>query len=1230
MATDLDRDQLKAVTAERNTVVTAGAGSGKTTVLAHRFVHLIRSGRARVDGILTLTFTRKAAAEMYERIYRLLLEQSETVESPQERELLGAALKDFEKASISTLDSFCAGIVRGGSSRFGVPGDFRQDEYASEILIRETALRFLLEKSTDAAMKPFLEENGFEEVLEQLLVPLAGEELHMAEAHDFEKKFAGQLDHLRKTVDEIAVSLGETRRWFLEEDLPTDKKSLMTAREALRRIADPREAAEAGDWPALEEIASTGLRKPGNVKDPLLVEAKDLITSWQAGTGLLEPILALFLNEKLYRGMYRLLEEYQGRIGNMKRSNGILTFRDVVEMAVTLLREEPELRSFYKKKFTHIMIDEFQDNNDLQRRLLFLLAEREDLSGTEIPEPDQLKPDKLFFVGDEKQSIYRFRGADVRVLKQLQGQIRDSGGETLQLPRNYRSHSELIAFFNRLFSSVMGDGAGTGNVANEGTNEGTNEGANDGTGSPGAQENPPDPREDFEAEFVPLESPVTHEEFVPDIHLLYQPFRKETAENEDDEPAGTDETVDTDGEEVFLSTAEAEAWAIVSFIRDRVGTGSLKVRDGLDDAGRPRLRQASYDDVAILMRSSSNQIHLEKYLRRLRIPYTVQSIRSLFQDAPVNDIYQMLQLLVYPRDLTAYTALLRSPFVHLSDELVGRIILETRDRQGEVFSHSGEEDFFQDPEEQEKYLHAAGLYRELREKAVARPVAELVRRLWYEGGYRYVVLRDPDYHRYLEFYDALIALARLSDSRGRNLALFLDFLRENLGDYKKLEDLEMIPRSSRGVQLLSIHKSKGLEFPVVILADMGNTGGGGRTRLYDWNEDFGLVFNIAVKKGKSKKSRRNYFSETSGKRRKKEDAAELKRLLYVGCTRAEDHLVLAGSHHSKNKKIKTDEGQTALLNLVLEAFGWDGESPVIDMAGPLGCTVLEIPEVRLDEVQRRSSSSKSRPLEQVRALMENTPHIVRDIPQREWNATELNLLYRQEIGDDGTTEDDGMIVDDGTIEDGGLYGGASAEKPHASAVPVLPVLKKIDPLLRGSREAMAFGDMVHAAIEYGVKGFPGKPPLPGTFIELEGASIEALDEAARTVAESFFSTPLGEEVRAAARAGLVESELPFLLRLDGTAAAGDSGPAGTFSPEQHLVRGQIDLLLQREKEIVVVDFKTDRDPHPEGYAVQMALYRKAASELFGKPSRSILVYVRSGELHEVDTEIDLEGLVNLR
>src|SRR6056297_2892049 len=298
--TKLDHDQLRAVRAKKNVVVTAGAGSGKTTVLAHRFVHLLRTGRAEVDGILTLTFTRKAAAEMYERIYRLLLEQGESVPSEDERGRLRAALKGFEKAAISTLDSFCAGIVRGGSSRFGVPGDFRQDEYAGASLIEENALQFLLEKSTDPPMGHFLKEYGVESVLNRLLVPLAREEFHMAEALPFEEMFDRQLNFLRSRLEESAAKLGEVRRWFLEEDLPTDKKSLMNPREALRKIGDPLDAVDAEDWIALTDTVATKLRSPGQAKNPIILEGKELIKIWQEETERLSPIVALFQSEEIY------------------------------------------------------------------------------------------------------------------------------------------------------------------------------------------------------------------------------------------------------------------------------------------------------------------------------------------------------------------------------------------------------------------------------------------------------------------------------------------------------------------------------------------------------------------------------------------------------------------------------------------------------------------------------------------------------------------------------------------------------------------------------------------------------------------------------------------------------------------------------------------------------------------------------------------------------------------
>ena len=1210
MGLRLDASQQAAAFSPSNTVVTAGAGSGKTTVLARRFVYLIENGLAEADGILTLTFTRKAAAEMYERIYRLLLQRMESAPEPEHRERCRRAVAGFDEAQISTLDSFCARIVRGGSSRFGVSGDFRQDEFTAGKMISEAALQFLLGHADHDALRSFVESYGMEQVLDHFLIPLAKEEFHLAREYDFAGMFDRQRDFLQEQSRNIVLRMEEERQWFLSSDLPAGRKSLQSIREAMEECGSPAELREAGDWEGLHAAAVRKIAdRMGSASDPLLQEARERLRSWKAAAQELEPIAALFINEDIYRGVYGLLVEYQRRVMSAKRSSGVLTFRDVVEMAVLLLREDPDLRSYYKRHFSHIMIDEFQDNNDLQRRLLFLLAEKGDRNTPGGPSPEDLEPGKLFFVGDEKQSIYKFRGADVRVLKGLQKQLQDAGGSNLHLAYNYRSHSGLIEFFNSLFSRIL--------ASDEDTS-------------------------DFEARFTPLVAPQEHTGFKPTVRLFYKPYDPEGG------PQG-------DGQ--MLSSSEAEAWSIVRYIKDMVESGKMYVREGRDDKGgseeegADRIRPVTFDDVAILMRSSSNQINLEKYLRGSRVPYTVQSIRSLFQEAPINDIYQYLQLIVYPDDRTAYAALLRSPFVHLSDETIMRILLDrgpeddTDDRHADdgmltAFSHSGEEDFFRTGDEKKKYLRAKEMYEGLTAMARRSTCAQLVRTLWYDAGYRYVVLRNPDYHLYLEFYDAMISLARLSDQRGENLAVFLDFVRDNLGDYKKIEELDIIPRQSGGVQLLSIHKSKGLEFPVVIVADMGNTGAGEKGRLFVWDDEYGLVLNLPDNGTSGGKRRKNYFTETAQEKIRQQEAAELKRLLYVACTRAQDHLILSGYHHSHNRNLKALEEQNVLLNMVLQALGWDGETSPLELHDPLGCRITSIEDYTYESVMQQSSYSRGLDLEKVSRTMESTPVIKRSFPRREWTPTGLNEIYRSAAlpleGASSDSEPAPGTEADLPPEAGPVpmplsrpASGPGASDPEPSGPGSGEDYSRIDALLLEHELSAAFGELVHSCIEYEALGKPDRVPLPPELLTLEPKETALLEEAARGMASRFFTSDIGEEVRKAAASGRAESELPFLLRLDVGVKTASAPAAGTAddSADSVLVRGQIDLLLERSEEVVVLDFKTDYICRPEEYAAQMAVYRRAAAEMYGKPSRSVLIYVRTGRVCEIDTQVDLEELV---
>ncbi|MCF7951221.1 MAG: UvrD-helicase domain-containing protein [Spirochaetaceae bacterium] len=1199
----LDTYQQAAVLADKNTVVTAGAGSGKTTVLAERFVHLIAGGRARVDGILTLTFTRKAAAEMYERIYRQLVQRAESEADAQRRERLSAAVAEFDTAHISTLDSFCSQIVRGGSVRFGISGDFRADEYSAAQMVEETSLSFLLQHAEDSSLEQFLQDFGTQSVLERLLIPLAKREFHLAVEHDFEAMLEQQFTYLRQKAHSLAGTLQEKYDWFFTADLP-DKTSVHKALNLLKPLSSPAGAAEAGQWGLLSEICEVKLVKGGGkTTDPRLIELKEKIDEWRKVVEQLGPILMLLQKENLYRGLYALLNEYQQEIHTAKRSSGVLTFRDVVEMAVRLLQEDVQLRSHYKGLFTHIMIDEFQDNNDLQRRLLFLLAEKKELSRTDgPPAPEELEAGKLFFVGDEKQSIYRFRGADVRVLKQLQQQLEASGGEALQLPNNYRSHSGLIRFFNTLFAEVMQPAAGLPNEASEIAG-----------GRPTQSETkaPEAAGVGFEAEFTPLEAPQEHLAFTPTVRLLYKPYEKDAADEEDNL-----------GESPPLHSKDAEAWHIVNYLKQVIGGGHLMVRDrsvqrapGEKEAVRP----AVYDDVAILMRSSGNQINFERYMRHLQIPYNVQSTRSLFLEAPINDMYQFLQVVLYPKDKAAYAALLRSPFVNLSDEVTARILRGGNSPEGEIpeiiaFSLSGDEELFGDEGQVRKYKRAAEAYRVLRDLAATAPIADMIRYLWYEAGYRYVVLRNPDYHAYLEFYDALVELARRSDGRGEGLASFLDFLRENLGQFEKLEDLEIIPRRSGGVNLLSIHKSKGLEFPVVIVADMGNSGlSGGDGNLYVWDEEFGLALSGGEKGSKI----HSYFAQSAKEEEELQDYAELKRLLYVACTRAEDHLILSGFHHAMNRNLEKSSGKNVLLNITLQALGWGGGAPEEALCAERGCELEIIPEVTEEMIDQTRHASRARSLASAARRIDEVELVERWFVRRELTAVELNRLYLEAAGE--------HPAGDG-FEAAGASKAAASPTESPEELPAIAV----DQLLSDRKAAGPFGELVHRCIEAELIGSPGRPALPPLFSGLEPEQVVELEGEARRMAAAFLGSPLGREAAAAAEQGTVESELPFLLQLDGAEnGAVQDGAEPTSASEdrpEFLLRGQIDLLLQRPEEVLIVDFKTDRFCRPAEYAAQMAVYRRAAAELYGLPARSMLVYVRDGRVEELSIPVELEGL----
>ncbi|MBN1799546.1 MAG: UvrD-helicase domain-containing protein [Spirochaetales bacterium] len=1104
-----DKEQQKAIRSAMNTVVMAGAGAGKTSVLAERYLWLLKNKKARVDEILTLTFTKKAAAEMYEKIYRRLKQERDP--------LIQEQLKDFSRAQISTLDSFCAQIVRNAGELFGLAADFSYEAAELSQALSEVSLDFLLRRWQEPGLAVLLRRHGFERVLFEFLQPLAESYFNLAREFDFTEMHAAQYAELRQRLEIQTKALSDSAAKIaaLEED---GKKSIANARAAVAELKNLEDLVARREYEqVLGLLKGLVIRKPGSGSSQTIEDLKSLIDEFRSAKQVLILVLESLAQAEELRDIFSLLSEFQTLVNTRKRSLGLVSFNDVAEMAVEALRRNEGLRGYYKTKYRFIMIDEFQDNNLLQKQLLYLLAEKNTLSLDRIPEAADLEQDKLLFVGDEKQSIYAFRGADVSVFKALHAELCRYGGSALLLHNNYRSEPGLIAFFNLLFRCVLQSA-----------------------------------QEDYEARFQELSSSKDANRVVPEVHFLYKTYN---ANPDSESEYGND---------------ESEAFRVAEFLARAVQQKKFPVCDG------ETVRPAGFNDFVILMRSTSNQIIYERMLRLFSIPYTTEGVRSLFLEAPINDMYNLLQLAVHPEDRVAYAALLRSPLVNLSDDALVTVML------AEELPFAAAE---LEPAETAKYEAGRERYEQIKAKADRVPLTELVFDIWYGFGYRYHILKNPQFHTFLEYYDYFFRLAERADARGWRLSRFLDMVRKNLGKYEKQEDLEILKEYEQGVQLMTIHKAKGLEFPIVVLANTGNKGKGeDKSALYYISPRFGLSVNLGTD---------NYFYAISREENEKREIAELKRLLYVALTRAESHLIISGCHNRQNRTTPN-----AHLNMLLQGLGMYDSAGTESVGGrgvgshpeaQGGAFTFKkhiINDLTGHEYFRIVSRPAAADPDTLKDVYHSLPEQKREFKQIEYSVTELNLLYKNLMADR-----------------------AAAVKPID--LPDLP----IDARLSDEKAAAALGILSHYLIHTRIKTGAAVQDMAQ---EIPLAYMEAIPEelraetaaAAQKLAQNFFSSGYGGLL---AQAGSVETEFPFLYKWERGA-------------DCYFIHGIIDLFFETEDKAYVLDFKTDKLLNPQEYALQLALYKKACAELTDKKIECFLFALRSGEAVYIEHEVEWEEL----
>lgn len=1155
----LDEFQLKAIKSKINTVVSAGAGSGKTSVLSERFTDLIINRGCKVDEILTLTFTKKATVEMSSRIYKVLKEKAKE------------ASENFYKASIKTIDSYCNSIAKMGAHLFGITPDFVQDEEKIKKKVSSLAFPYVLEHRDNEAISSLINTKDYEQTTTKLFVDSILYNSTVVSPIDFYKGFELQTEQIIKSWKEHTDKLSDLFNQYINafNDVPKGKTQ--------------------ADWylqmeKSVQEIIPSIIEAPVLTKDDILngnyipfveyiskieqitqplpnyktcpdgKEIAEEIRKYADKTqkGSLYPIINFTYGYKTAKSILPLLDEFQSKVNNLKRTSGLLTFSDISDLALKTLTDYPEIRLIEKKKYKAIMIDEFQDNNKMQRDLLFLLAEKEDRMEKGVPKVEELCPDKLFFVGDEKQSIYRFRNADVSVFRALSNEFPDGN---LTMTNNYRSHMALIAAFNTIFGGVPYPPKSTDYETLEQT-------------QPSAFFNQTIKSSlvpDYEAIYKNVTLNKSAKDKISSENLLsiYKPHIHIARYNKS-------QIAET--ELLTYKNAEAE------WIAEKILELTTKGINGI---------VYNYSDIAVLFKTYEPQILLERTFLSHSIPYNTDTIKAFFSDGPVNDIFNFLTLCIYKNDSKAYIQVLCSPFVNLTfDEADAILLTEKNPFECDASKFLCESSL-------KRFNHARDFYNAFKDDISNKTIPELITELWYGQGYRYETMLNSQVSMYAKMYDLIFEMACKAQQDNLSLSAFLDYWKTFKPEKSKLEGMDIPIEQAEGVHLMTIHKSKGLEFKVVFICDSnhGTQNEKNDSPVY-FSKDYGITINTPVCPAFPKSNPNKFFLDAK-KQEEKMDAAELRRLTYVAITRAIDELFITNNKYSQENSSKyLPAGESEPKSI------YDVLSPIIDFYennNPEPIAPFDFEDIQPHAPVAKNTAKNNR-LELRKKVYDNADIISKEVVQPRY----LNPSQLHKTDDESYQYKQFQIIENVPFEE--ITQIVNSSIPSQS--------KEMEPAFTFAN----FGTIAHAYME----ALINKTDVNYSNREIAGLAdnkqhIKKIEEICLKMQNQFLQTKIGQQ---AINSRWHKAEYSFKSRIN-----------------NKIITGTMDLVFENpDGTYTILDYKTNQTMEPEIYYSQLACYSHSISQMLNVDKSKIkccLYYLRFGKEVDITEEcnkIDIQKI----
>lgn len=806
---NLDADQkLAGTTRGDEVVISAGAGSGKTSLLVGRYLYLMQNQGIPMNEIAAITFTNKAADQMKARIAQKVPELA--ARYPESSAFWLGVADRIHTAPISTIHSFCNSILRTHPREAGIDPLFEVLDATTLAGLKSEAYRSFLDSRMDGEPErigELIQALGMRG-LRNILMHLLDRRTHVItyldargvpDAGSLERRYAAFIlarlsnyrtilrefhafrpgdDGFTPFLDACAAGLDETQR--MVEENRVDYIAVMGI------IASVRAGMRKGSPKAWEENGMPLKDVRGSVRECLDFLART--AEWHRyEKGLTARVVSLVMEE------FTAFEQY---FLARKKSRSYLDNDDSLIETWRLLRNNPSVCREVSRSYRHILVDEFQDTDDLQLDILRMITGNSAAG--------------LFTVGDPKQSIYRFRGADVAVFNRFSAR---NGVDFKSLKINYRSRPCIIDFVNRVFGRILGTD---------------------------------DPEHPFEARYAEM-----------------KPDRKERAADPDVEIAVFEEN----------------------------GADTRRIREGEYIARRAREfaeKGVPYGGMALLLRKGTHVRGYEEAFLKAGIPFVNLAGGDPFGSPEALDIANLLGWLCDPGDQTLFSAALLSPFFRVDADFL-YTLRRMAGKHGSLSRTFLAADFSETDSED---IGADRIREILRKLLVCRDrcaIRELLEYAFVETGYTLTLLADPIRgEESLAILDLILRAADTFENSGGSVREFARLL----GKGEMVSDRAVsLETRSDSLTIITIHKSKGMEYPVVFLADAaGKPRNDSAPCLF--HDELGPGFRLRSASGKSIDTLVHRFA---GEDERRKAIAESKRLLYVACTRAMDTLIVTGA-----------------------------------------------------------------------------------------------------------------------------------------------------------------------------------------------------------------------------------------------------------------------------------------------------------------------------------------------